>query len=136
MFTEREIELVRDTWGQVAGDPDGAAQLFYGRLFETAPEVKPLFTGDMSEQGRKLMQMIGIAVNNMDRVEEIVPALQDLGRKHIGYGVVDEQYPIVGEVLLGTLASALGDAFTEEASAAWAKTYGALASVMTGPEAR
>lgn len=131
MFTEREVELVRASWGPVAEDPDGAAELFYGRLFEAAPDVKPLFSGDMQEQGRKLMQMVGVAVNNMDRIEAIIPALQTLGKKHSReYGAEPEHYPVVGEILLGTLATALGDAFDDETRAAWTKTYGALASVM------
>ena len=66
MFTDREIEVVRGTWAKASADPDAAAALFYGKLFETAPAVKPLFTADMKDQGRKLMQMIGIAVNNID----------------------------------------------------------------------
>ncbi len=135
MFSEDEIRRVRDSWALVAGDPDTAAKLFYGRLFETAPAVKPLFTQDMTEQGRKLMQMIGIAVNNMDRVEAIVPALQELGERHEGYGAEPEHYPVVGSVLLDTLATALGDAFDDETRAAWSKTYSALADVMTGPRA-
>ncbi len=130
MFTESEIAIVRDTWQPVAADPGAAAALFYGRLFEAAPEVKPLFKGDMDEQGRKLMQMIGIAVNNMHDVEKIIPALEKLGAAHAAFGAEPEHYPVVGDVLIGTLAVALGDAFTEEARAAWAKTYGALASVM------
>ena len=107
-----------------------AATLFYGRLFETAPAVKPLFTGDMDEQGKKLMQMIGIAVNTMEDVGAIVPALETLGAKHVEYGAVPDHYPVVGEVLIATLAEALGDGFTDEAREAWAKTYGALSSVM------
>jgi len=130
MFTDREMELVRANWEVVEKIPDEAAALFYGRLFEVAPAVKPLFTGDMKEQGRKLMQMIGIAVNNMDRIEAIVPALQDLGTRHEGYGALPAHYPIVGEVLLGTLATALGDAFTPETREAWAKTYWAVSGVM------
>lgn len=130
MFTEREIELVRSTWSAASADPDAAAALFYGKLFETAPGVKPLFTGDMKEQGRKLMQMIGIAVNNMERVPEIQPALVELAERHDGYGAEADHYPVVGDTLIDTLRTALGEAFTEEAEAAWAKTYGAIASVM------
>ena len=132
MFTDREIELVRSTWSPVAQDPDAAATLFYDKLFEVAPAVRPLFKADIKEQGRKLMQMVGVAVHNMDRVEEIVPALQALGDRHVEYGAVPEHYPVVGSVLLDTLATALQDDFTEEARAAWAKTYEALAAVMTG----
>lgn len=132
MFTEREIELVRTTWEPVSQDPAGAAAIFYGRLFEAAPSVKPLFTGDIKIQGEKLMKMIGVAVQNMHKVETIVPALESLGAQHLDFGAEPEHYPVVGEVLLGTLATALGDAFTDEVKAAWAKTYGAVAAVMLG----
>lgn len=130
MFSEREIELVRSTWTAVAANPDATAALFYARLFQTAPEVKALFNGDMKSQGRKLMQMIGVAVNNMARLEEIRPALRDLGARHHNYGAQPEHYPIVGAVLVATLAEALGNDFTEEAKAAWEKTYGAVALAM------
>jgi len=130
MFTDREIEVVRETWAKASADPDAAATLFYGKLFEAAPGVKPLFTADMKEQGRKLMQMIGIAVNNMENIEQIVPALIELGERHDKYGAEDDHYPVVGEVLIDTLRTALGDEFTEEADLAWARTYAAVASVM------
>lgn len=130
MFTDREIEVVRSTWAPAAEDPDAIAKLFYGRLFEVAPEVKPLFTGDMTAQGRKLMQMIGVAVNNMDRIDEIVPAVIDCGERHDAYGTKPEHYPVVGDVLLETLSTALGEAFTDEAEQAWAKTYSTIAGLM------
>jgi hemoglobin-like flavoprotein len=77
-----------------------AAQLFYDRLFEIAPDVRSLFTGHMKEQGRKLMTMLGTAVTGLDKIEEIVPAVQDLGRRHGTYGVRDEHFAPVGEALL------------------------------------
>ena len=131
MFTDREIELVSSTWAEVAKDPDAAAALFYEKLFDKAPAVKPLFSADMKEQGRKLMTMIGVAVNNMAAIEKVIPAVQECGVRHIDYGALPEHYPVVGAVLLDTLSAALGDAFTDETRDAWAKTYGALASVMT-----
>jgi hemoglobin-like flavoprotein len=131
VLSEREIDLLRMTWARAAVDPDTVAALFYGRLFEAAPEVKPLFTSDMRQQGRKLMQMLGIAVHNAHRLQSTVPALRELGERHETYGAQAAHYPVVGEVLLGTLATALGSDFTAEARAAWTKTYGILASVMT-----
>lgn len=130
MFTDREVELVRTTWEAAARDPDAAAALFYGKLFEAAPSVKPLFSGDMKDQGRKLMQMLSFAVKNMERIEQIIPALIELGERHEGYGAEPDHYPVVGTVLLDTLATALGDDFTDEAEQAWSKTYNALSSVM------
>lgn len=130
MFTEREIELVRTTWAPVSANPDAAAELFYTRLFETAPAVRPLFPEDMKLQGRKLMQMIGVAVHNMHRIDEVIPALIELGERHEGYGAEAAHYPVVGAVLLETLGAALGADFDDEARAAWSKTYDALAGVM------
>jgi len=130
VFTEREIELVGKTWEIAGADPDAAATLFYGKLFAKAPGVRPLFPEDMKAQGQKLMQMIGVAVNNMATVEQIIPALEACGRRHVDYGALPDHYPVVGEVLLDTLATAVGDDFTDEARDAWAKTYGILSSVM------
>lgn len=109
---------------------DKAAELFYGRLFELDPSLKPLFKGDMAQQGRKLMTMIGTAVSGLTRLDQIVPAVRDLGRRHVGYGVKDAHYATVGAALLWALETGLGPAFTPEVKAAWATTYGTLAGVM------
>ena len=130
MFSEREIELVRNTWNPVAADRDGSAALFYGRLFQVAPEVIPLFNGDMRSQGRKLMQMIGVAVHNMHRLEELLPALRRLGARHRTYGARPEHYPVVEAALMAMLTEALGHAFTDEAKTAWEKTYRTVATAM------
>jgi len=61
--------------------------LFYGRLFEIAPDVRALFPADLAEQKKKLIAMLATAVNNLHQVGSIVPAVQDLGRRHVGYGV-------------------------------------------------
>ena len=130
MLTETEIEHVRGTWAEVAKISDKAAELFYGKLFELDPALQPLFKGDMTEQGKKLMQMIGVAVAHLDRLGEVVPAVQALGRRHVGYGVVDSHYDTVGAALLWTLGAGLGEAFTPEVETAWTKTYTTLATVM------
>lgn len=129
-MTEDQKELVRKTWTMAAADPDAAARLFYGHLFEVAPQVKPMFKGDMVEQGRKLMKTIDLAVSSLDDLEKLVPALEALGRKHVEMGVETEQYDVVGGALLWTLDTALGDAFGEPEKAAWAETYGIVANVM------
>lgn len=129
-MTPEQIELVSNTWKQVLPIADKAAELFYGKLFELDPSLKPLFKGDMTEQGRKLMLMIDTAVSNISDVEKIIPALEDLGKRHVDYGVKDEYYTTVAEALLWTLGQGLGDAFTEEVKAAWTETYTTLANVM------
>lgn len=129
-MTPQQIALVQSTWQQVVPIRDTAATLFYGRLFDLDPGLKPLFKGDMAEQGRKLMAMIGTAVSGLARLDQIVPAVQDLGRRHVGYGVKNHHYATVGAALLWTLETGLGPAFTPEVKQAWATVYGALAGVM------
>lgn len=129
-MTPEQVTLVKDSWKQVVPISEQAAELFYGRLFELDPELKPLFKGDMKEQGRKLMTMINTAVMSLDRLDSIVSAVQELGRRHVDYGVKDEHYDTVGAALLWTLGQGLGEGFTDDVEAAWATTYGTLASVM------
>ncbi len=107
-----------------------AAELFYGKLFELNPDFKSLFKSDMKEQGRKLMAMLNTAVNSLDKLEAIVPAVQDMGRRHVTYGVKDEDYDTVGEALIWTLQQGLGEGFTAEVKEAWLDTYTLVATTM------
>jgi len=129
-MTPEQIELVKTSWAQVVPIADTAAKLFYGKLFELDPALKPLFKGDMTEQGRKLMRMVGTAVNGLDRLDQIVPAVKDLGVRHVAYGVQDSHYDTVGSALLWTLDQGLGDGFTPDVETAWATVYGLLADTM------
>ncbi len=129
-MTKEQVTLVQQTFMKVLPISDLAAQLFYKRLFEIDPAVKPMFKGDMQEQGRKLMQMIGMAVTGLSTPNEILGLVADLGRKHVEYGVVDAQYDTVRSALLWTLGQGLGAEFTPEAEAAWREAYDFLAKVM------
>ena len=129
-MTPEEITLMQSTWAQVVPIKEQAAALFYGRLFELDPSLKPLFKGDMKAQGQKLMAMIGTAVGGLTQPETILPAVQELGRRHVGYGVQPQHYDTVGAALLWTLEQGLGPAFTPETRQAWAKTYDLVAGVM------
>lgn len=122
--------LVQKTFEMVAPIAEVAAGLFYGRLFEVDPSLKPLFRGDIKDQGKKLMATIKIAVQSLDRLDALVPVVQALGRRHLAYGVRDEHYDTVGGALLWTLEKGLGEAFTPEVKEAWTVTYGILAKVM------
>lgn len=129
-MTPTQVELVQTTWEKVVPIADTAAALFYGKLFELDPTLRPLFTSDIKEQGKKLMQMITIAVRGLNDLDKLVPAVQELGRRHVGYGVKDEHYATVGTALLWTLEKGLGDAFTPDVKEAWATVYGVLADTM------
>ena len=126
------IKLVQETFAKVEAGPADAAAIFYGRLFDIAPDLRPLFKGDMKAQGRKLMTMIKTAVNGLDDVGALILPLQDLGRRHVGYGVKDADYDTVAAALLWTLEKGLGDDWTGETRDAWSTVYTLLARVMTG----
>ena len=129
-MTPQQIELVKVTWVKVVPIADKAAELFYGRLFELDPSVKSMFKTDMTEQGKKLMKTINIAVEALDDVEPLVPTLKEMGAAHAGYGVKDKDYNTVGAALLWTLEQGLGDAFTDEVKNAWGAAYEVLANTM------
>jgi len=130
MLTSNDIALVRTSFTRVAAIQEAAADLFYDRLFAIAPNLRELFPADLRDQKRKLMQMIATAVGGLNHLDRIVPAVKALGARHSGYGVTAAHYAVVGEALLWTLERGLGEAFTPEVGAAWAKVYGVLAATM------
>jgi hemoglobin-like flavoprotein len=130
MLTVHQKTLVQESFAIVAPIADDAAALFYRRLFELDPSLERMFRGDMAEQRRKLMQMLTAAVKGLDRLDQLVPVVQDLGRRHATYGVEDRHYDTVGAALLWTLEKGLGKAFTPETKEAWATVYGILSTTM------
>ncbi len=133
MLTEQQRSLVRETWAMVVPDCDTVATLFYDRLFLLDPSLHKLFLhSDMQSQGRKLVQMLDVAVAQLARLDTLSPAVAALGTRHVSYGVRDEHYDTVGAALLWTLQQGLGALFTDDVREAWTETYGLLASVMRG----
>ena len=127
-MTPEQIELVQKSFAKVP--QPAAAQIFYARLFQLSPALRSLFRTDMNTQGERLMAIIAVAVNGLNDLETILPAVQDLGVRHVGYGVEREHYDVVGAALLWTLEKGLGDDFTEDVRRAWAAAYGLLSSAM------
>lgn len=128
---EQTVALVQESWAKVVPISATAGALFYANLFEEAPHLKALFKGDTGAQATKLMQMISAAVGKLNEFDALMPVLQQLGKRHAGYGVLSEHYAVVGASLLKTLEQGLGPAFTPETKAAWAAVYGVMAKVMT-----
>jgi hemoglobin-like flavoprotein len=128
--TPEQIKAIQDSFAKVAPISDQAAALFYGRLFEIAPEVKPLFRGDMQEQGRKLMATLAVVVNNLGNLNSILPVASALAKRHVDYGVKASHYEPVGAALLWTLEQGLGDQWTPDLKDAWAAAYGLLSQFM------
>ncbi|MBX9843119.1 MAG: hemin receptor [Xanthobacteraceae bacterium] len=129
-MTPGQAQIIKLTFAQVMRDKDAVGRLFYDRLFTIAPEVKPLFKGDIAEQSRKLMDTLALAVGMLRDMPTLVITLEGLARRHVGYGVKDEHYDKVGEALLWTLEKGLGDAFTAQVRDAWTALYLAVAQIM------
>lgn len=124
------INDVQSTFNIIAPIADDAAALFYSKLFEIDPSLKPMFKGDMTEQRKKLMQILGVAVSSLNNLEAIVPAVQDLGRRHVKYGVRPQHYNTVAEAILWMLAQTLGATFTPTVKQSWTEVYTVLADTM------
>jgi nitric oxide dioxygenase len=129
-ITPTQIALIQTSFARVAPTAATTADLFYGRLFKTAPRLRVLFPDDLSEQKTKLMTMLGIVVGGLDRLETLMPAVRALGQRHRGYGITAEDFYPVGSALLWTLEQGLGDAFTAETKDAWVTAYGVLSQEM------
>jgi hemoglobin-like flavoprotein len=130
MLTANDIALVRASFAKVLPIKAAAADLFYSRLFEIAPQLRPMFPKDLKEQKAKLMAMIAAAVGGLHDLATLVPHVKALGARHSGYGVTVAHYAIVGDALMWTLERGLGDEYTPEVRSAWAKVYGVLAGTM------
>ncbi len=129
-MTPEQIQLVKDSWAQVVPIADKAAELFYDKLFELDPEVRPLFKGNMQEQGQKLMATLNIAVNSIDKLDTLTPVLAQMGKRHLDYGVKNEHYDTVGSALIWTLEQGLQENFTDDVKSAWLETYSLVAGTM------
>ena len=125
-LTDTQKTIVQTTFAQVT-DTDALAARFYARLFEIDPSTRPLFKGDMAVQRQQLIQMLSVVVNALDHIEQIVPAIQQLGQRHATYGVTIAHWDSVGEALIWTLAETFGEAFTDDVAIAWTVAYALIA---------
>jgi nitric oxide dioxygenase len=129
-MTPDQVKLVQQSFSKVVPISDQAAVIFYDRLFEIAPQVKPMFPADMAVQRGKLMAMLAAVVKGLGNLESILPAASTLAIRHVSYGAKAEHYPVVGAALLWTLEKGLGDAWTPEVADAWTAAYGTLSGFM------
>jgi hemoglobin-like flavoprotein len=129
-MTRDQVHLVKSTWQQVLPIQAAAADLFYGRLFEIAPEVRPLFKRDIHAQGAMLMSTLNTVVRSLHDLNAVLPVARELAQRHVGYGVLPRHYDSVGTALMWTLEQGLGAALTPAAREAWQQAYGTLAGAM------
>ena len=133
-MTQEQVKLIKESWDRVLQlDQAVVGQLFYDRLFETAPQVKSLFRAPVTEQSKKLLAMISYVISRLDRLPDISSELEKLAKRHVQYGVKDEHYAIVGSALLWSLKVALGPRWDNELKQAWTTCYETLAGAMMMP---
>jgi len=126
----QNVELVQESFKAVVPIQEQAADLFYNRLFELDPSIRPMFKGDIKEQGRKLMKTLALVVQGLGNTNDILPLVRELGARHLDFGVTDDQYDTVGAALLWTLEQGLGEAFTTEVMNAWVDAYTIISNAM------
>jgi len=126
-ITDAQIQIVQMTFAQ-ATDLDGMAIRFYDRLFEIAPQTRSLFSGEMALQRMKLIQTLTVVVHSLDELDKIAPAIENLGRRHVAYGVSPEHWDYVGVALVDALADVFGEAFTDDVREAWTAAYSLIAT--------
>jgi hemoglobin-like flavoprotein len=129
-LSAKQIRLVRESFASLREYETSVVLLFYGRLFELAPETRALFRIDIHEQATKLMETLRVTVDVLDRFEELLPILEDLGRKHSVYGVEAYQYEKLRAALLWAMGQALGLEFDQETRAAWDQLIATISAVM------
>lgn len=129
-LTATQKWLVRESFDSMQEYETSVVVLFYGRLFEIAPETRALFKIDIREQSRKLMDTLRTTVDSLDHFTELSPVLEELGRKHLTYGVQDYHYEKLRSALLWAMGQALGLEFDRDTRAAWDELLSAISSMM------
>lgn len=125
------IELLEISFAAVAPAGDELTEVFYDHLLRDFPKVQPMFANsDMASQRKKLLASLKLVVENLRRPEALVPALENLGLRHLDSGTREEHYPAVGQTLLKSLAQIAGPGWTTELNDAWADAYDEVASIM------
>jgi hemoglobin-like flavoprotein len=129
-MTAQQIHLLRKTFAEVESEAHVAALVFYQRLFALNPALRPLFKTGIEEQSRKLIDMLGLAVNLTSSPQALQSELRELGARHHTYGVRDEHYETVGRAMIDMLAEVLGEDFTPPVREAWTGFYRFMSETM------
>lgn len=129
-MTSTQIELVQQSWEAVKPIAKEAGAVFYGKLFNAAPQVRPLFKEDISEQAAKLVRMLSFVVSMLKRLGDIESDIEKLAASHNAYGAKPEHYAVVGQCLIETLSEGLGERWNAELEEAWLAVYAALQNAM------
>lgn len=129
-LTQRQVQLVQHSFSLVEPISEQATDIFYDSLFKIDPSLKPLFRNNMKVQGRKLISMLKAAVEGLDDLDALVPALKQLAQRHNAYGTKKSHFTPVGNALLYTLKTGLGSEYTDEVRHAWISVIHVVSDTM------
>jgi hemoglobin-like flavoprotein len=128
-----DLQALETSFDLVAPRGDELVDVFYVRLFATAPAVIPLFAGtDLARQRTMLLGTLVLLRKSLRDLDAIVPKLRELGARHVAYGAEPAHYPIVGEVLIASMAEIAGPAWTATYEQAWSEAF----AIVAGADAR
>jgi methyl-accepting chemotaxis protein len=126
-----DLEALETSFDLIAPRGDELMDVFYARLFAAAPAVQPLFAGiDLKKQKGMLLATLVLLRKSLRNLDAIVPKLRELGARHVAYGARPEHYPVVGEVLIASMAEIAGPVWTDEYEHAWSTAFGIVAGAM------
>jgi len=125
-----DLQALETSFDLVAPRGDELMDEFYARLFAAAPGVRPLFPEDMQRQKTMLLGALVLLRKSLRNLDAIVPKLRDLGARHVAYGARPEHYPVVGAVLIASMAAVAGDEWKPEHEAAWGAAFEIVAATM------
>jgi len=135
MLTPAQIQLVKNSWKILLPTAQEMGLAFYVRLFETAPQLRPLFKTNPRDQAMKLMYMLSYLVNRLDNLQALQEEVVRLAQRHSGYGAKKEHYHFIGDTLMWSLEKNLGKDWTPETKEAWMLTYAFISDLMIGAQA-
>jgi methyl-accepting chemotaxis protein len=126
-----DIDALEASFDAVAPRGPELMDRFYARLFEAEPAVTQLFMAtDMRRQKQKLLAALVILRRSLRDLDAVVPTLRKLGARHAGYGARPEHYPVVGAVLIESMAAVAGKAWRPEHERAWTSAFDVVAAAM------
>ena len=130
-FSEPDtIFLVQSSFDRISARSREFGERFYAILFEANPEVRPLFQNDLTAQTKMLVSMLTSLVKGLNRMQEMMGGVRELGKRHHDYKVTRADYDKVSRALVWTLEEFLGEDFTPEIRHAWITVYGMIAETM------
>jgi nitric oxide dioxygenase len=125
------INALETSFDHIGARGDELVDVFYGRLFAVAPAVQPLFAGtDLKRQKNMLLAALVLLRRSLRDLDSVTPKLRDMGARHVRYGAHPEHYPVVGKVLITSMAEIAGDAWTAEHELAWTEAFAVVAGAM------